>query len=261
MKIARARGQSRDARLARRQLVDQQAQIAAAGAELVRLQREIAAAEQRLATGGPTILEVNEQLLISALRAHGEVDAALEALGVVTRSAEIDTLTELPNRVRLRDRFAQAMATARRRRTRLALLFIDLDGFKQINDTLGHAVGDEVLKRAAHCFRSSVRDSDTVSRHGGDEFVVLLNEVSHASDAARIAVKLIEALGAPFALGEHVLRMSASIGISVYPEDGEDFCTLIDRADAAMYRAKRQGPGDHAFSARIAADTARQPDC
>ena len=131
--------------------------------------------------------------------------------------------------------------------TRFALLFLDLDNFKEINDTLGHAVGDQALKRAADCLVSSIRGADSVSRHGGDEFLILLTEMSQASDVVRIAQKVMRALGTPVRVGDQVLRLTASIGISIYPEDGEDATTLIDLADAAMYRAKRKGPGGFAF--------------
>jgi diguanylate cyclase (GGDEF)-like protein len=211
---------------------------ARAARKLTRLQRSITAAR---------LVEANEQLVLAALRAQADAHAATQALRDLSRSTGLDALTSLPNRVLLLDRFAQAIAVARRHRGRLALLFLDLDNFKQINDTLGHAAGDQVLKRVAQCLASAVRDADTVSRYGGDEFVVLLAEVARPSDAALIADKLLAALGVPTRLGDHVLRLAASIGISIYPEDGEDADTLIDRADRAMFRAKRQGLGSFAF--------------
>jgi diguanylate cyclase (GGDEF)-like protein len=142
---------------------------------------------------------------------------------------------------------AYGIASARRHRSRLAVLFLDLDHFKQINDTLGHAVGDEALKTAAQCLRSAVRDVDTVSRYGGDEFLILLAEVSQASDAHLVADKMITSLGAAHTVGAHVVRLGASIGISIYPDDGEDAATLIDRADAAMYLAKKYEFGSVVF--------------
>jgi diguanylate cyclase (GGDEF)-like protein len=189
------------------------------------------------------LVEANERLVIAALRAQTDAETAARALKEAARLAERDALTELPNRVLLLDRFAHAIANAKRHGGRLALLFLDIDNFKQINDSLGHAVGDQVLKLAAHCLVSSIRGVDTVSRHGGDEFLILLTEVSQASDAVLVADKVVAALAAPSLVGEHVLRLAASIGISIYPDDGEDADTLIDRADAAMYRAKRQGLG------------------
>jgi diguanylate cyclase len=226
-----------------------EARIEQAQAQLTRLQSKIAEAEHRLGDSHATqlVVDANEQLVVSSLQAQTEVEAAERALEDVSRSAEHDVLTELPNRLLLLDRFAQAITAARRHGTMLALLFLDLNNFKQINDTLGHAVGDEVLRRAAQCLASSVRDADTVSRHGGDEFLILLAEVAEASDAILVAEKVIAALGVPQRVGDHVLRLTASIGLSVYPEDGTDADTLIAHADAAMYRAKRHGLGSFVF--------------
>jgi diguanylate cyclase len=223
--------------------------IEQAQAHLKRLQSRIADAEHRLAGSHATqlVVEANEQLVVRSLQAQTDAEAAERALENVSRSAEHDVLTEPPNRLLLLDRFAQAIAAARRHGTMLALMFLGLNDFKQINDTLGHAVGDEVLRRAAQCLASSVRAADTVSRHGGDEFVILLAEVAEASDAILVAEKIIAALGAPHRVGDHVLRLTASIGISVYPEDGADADTLLAHADAAMYRAKRHGLGSFVF--------------
>jgi len=193
------------------------------------------------------LIEANEQLVMTALRAQADAEAATHELEVLSRSSQLDALTDLPNRQSLLSRFTYAIAIARRTGTQLALLFIDLNNFKQINDTLGHAVGDQILRLAAQRLGTTVRQSDTVSRHGGDEFLILLTDVSHPNDVVQIAVKLIAALGRPARVGEHVLRLTASIGISLFPHDGEDTETLIHRADAAMYRAKRNGEGGFAF--------------
>ena len=193
------------------------------------------------------LVAVNEHLVVTALRAQSAAEAATHALKVLSRSSALDSLTDLPNRQSLLSRFNYAIAIARRTGTQLALLFLDLNNFKQINDMLGHAVGDQVLRLAANRLAAAVRESDTVSRHGGDEFLILLTDVSHASDVVQIASNLISALGRPARVGEHVLRLTASIGISLFPRDGEDTETLIHRADAAMYRAKRQGDGGFAF--------------
>lgn len=155
--------------------------------------------------------------------------------------AQHDFLTNLPNRVLLNDRVAQAIALARRRGAHLALLFLDLDNFKHINDSLGHAVGDKLLQSVADRLCGSVRNSDTVSRQGGDEFVVLVTEDKFAENAALVADKILLALAAPHLIGEHELHVTTSIGISVYPEDGEDAETLLKNADAAMYSAKDKG--------------------
>jgi diguanylate cyclase (GGDEF)-like protein len=193
------------------------------------------------------LVEANEQLIVAALRAQGDAEAAAAASLRLSRAAELDALTELPNRVLLLDRLAQAIMFAKRQNTRLALLFLDLDNFKRINDTLGHAVGDQALKVAGRRLASAIRGADTVSRHGGDEFLILLSAVSQASDAVVIARKIAAELGAPARVGSHVLRLTASIGISLYPDDGDDADTLINRADAAMYRAKKSGLSGFAF--------------
>jgi len=235
-----------------RALAALQREIEQARADLARLRTDVAAAQDQFGSRqAAQILEANEQLVLSAMRAQMEADTAAEgaaeALRQASRSAELDALTGLPNRVLLRDRLAQAISGAKRRNVRSALLFVDLNNFKQINDTLGHAAGDQVLKFAASRLASSVRAADTVSRHGGDEFVILLAEVGHVDDAVTIADKLATALDVPSPAGDRVVRLSASIGISLYPDDGEDADTLIERADAAMYHAKRHGLRSFAF--------------
>lgn len=225
-----------------------QQQTEEARATLLGLRQDVAEAESlRDAAPSAQLIEANEQLVLSALRAQVKAEAVSRTMDELSLSAGLDTLTNLPNRVRLFDRLAAAIAYAKRHGTLLALLFLDLNAFKQINDTLGHSAGDEVLKLAAHRLASLVREEDTVCRYGGDEFVVLLTEVARPEDAAVVASKVITALGAPSRAASHVLRLSVSIGISVYPEDGQDAETLIDRADAAMYHAKRQGVGSYAF--------------
>ena len=214
---------------------------------LAQLRARLAAATELNADHVADILEANEQLVIAVVQAKTDAEGAMRALMEVSRVAELDGLTQLPNRMLFLDRFTQAIAGKRRRHARMALLFLDLNNFKQINDTLGHAMGDEVLKLAARCMVESVRASDTVSRHGGDEFLILLDEVAQASDAAAIADKINLALARPTPIGEQVLSLTASIGISLYPDDGDDVCTLIDRADAAMYRAKRLGHSHRMF--------------
>ncbi len=222
--------------------------IVEARAELADLRQVIVASGHDLAKpAAAELLQANEQLLISTLRAQSDADAAALALVEVARSAERDDLTELPNRLLFLDRLGHAIAQARRQDTQLALLFVDLDNFKQINDTLGHAVGDEVLKHAARCLTSSIREADTVSRHGGDEFLILLHDLAEACDAALVADKMIAALATPFLIGADTLQLSASIGISLHPRDGDDADTLIAHADAAMYEAKRAGLGHFVF--------------
>ena len=246
--IHQAPDQNESAAGAARELAELNSSIDAARLELARLQHDVEDAESQWGSNhAAQLLEANEHLVLASMRAQAEAESANDALNEVSRSAELDGLTTLPNRVLLLDRFAHAIAIARRRKSKLALLFVDLDNFKQINDTLGHSVGDDVLKLVADCLTASVREADTVSRHGGDEFLILLTEVAQPADAARVADKVIAALDACTAAGGHAINISASIGISVYPDDGEDANTLIDRADAAMYRAKRHGKGGFAF--------------
>jgi diguanylate cyclase (GGDEF)-like protein len=147
----------------------------------------------------------------------------------------------------LKDRLAQAIAMALRNQHQLAVLFLDLDGFKHINDSLGHSVGDKLLQAVATRLSSCVRKSDTVSRQGGDEFVILLPEVTHAADAAISAAKIIAELKKTFCIGEQNLSVTVSIGISTYPDNGSDPETLIKNADTAMYDAKQRGHDNYQF--------------
>jgi diguanylate cyclase (GGDEF)-like protein len=155
--------------------------------------------------------------------------------------AERDFLTGLPNRALLTDRLAQSIALAQRHAKKVALMYLDLDNFKDINDSLGHTVGDQLLQSAAKRLEACVRHSDTVSRQGGDEFVVLLSEIEAAQDANLAAAKLLKAMAEPHLIGDHRLNVTLSIGISLYPDDGEDIEALLTKADTAMYHAKRGG--------------------
>lgn len=161
--------------------------------------------------------------------------------------AQHDVLTDLPNRLLLNDRLTQAISLARRNQNQVAVLFLDLDGFKHINDSLGHSIGDKLLQSVAARLSACVRKSDTVSRLGGDEFVILLSEVEHAADAAISAAKTITEVKRVHSIGEHRLHVTASIGMSTYPEDGEDADTLIKNADTAMYHAKEYGRDNYQF--------------
>jgi diguanylate cyclase (GGDEF)-like protein len=185
----------------------------------------------------------NEQLVRAALQVQHIVESAVGKLEELARLSGHDPLTNIPNRMLMLDRLINAIALARRHKARIAVLFIDLDCFKQINDTMGHGVGDEVLQLVAQRLQLAIRASDTISRHGGDEFLALLPEIGHLADAGRIAEKLLAALSAPVQIGGFALRLSASIGISMYPDDGDDPHTLIDRADLAMYRTKQRVRG------------------
>lgn len=164
--------------------------------------------------------------------------------------AHHDALTQLPNRFLLNDRIAQAIEATQRNSHRLSVLFLDLDGFKKINDSLGHATGDAVLQSAARRLISCVRAVDTVSRLGGDEFVVLLQDCIDAGAAAAVAEKILLAMALPHSVNELVLQVTTSIGISLYPENGCDAQSLVKSADAAMYEAKKSGRNNYKFSTR-----------
>ena len=161
--------------------------------------------------------------------------------------AQHDFLTNLPNRVLLNDRIAQAITLANRHHTQFALLFLDLDNFKHINDSLGHATGDKLLQSVTQRLKDCVRESDTVSRQGGDEFVILLAENKNSNDAAVSAQKILDELKAAHHVGKHQLHISTSIGISVYPADGLDAETLLKNSDTAMYFAKDKGRNNYQF--------------
>lgn len=155
--------------------------------------------------------------------------------------AQHDTLTDLPNRALLTDRLQQALSYAKRDKQRVALMFIDLDRFKPINDSLGHVVGDWLLKQVANRMRECVRDSDTVARVGGDEFVVLLRSIDSTEDAVMVAEKIRNALNKPFDLAQQSLQISCSIGMTLYPEHAKNETEMINFADIAMYQAKQKG--------------------
>ncbi len=176
-----------------------------------------------------------------------DVTAARAMALQIAHSAQHDGLTGLPNRILLNDRISQAIALAPRRGKRLAVLFLDLDGFKHINDSLGHQIGDKLLQSIARRLIGCLRISDTISRQGGDEFVVLLSELDHSDEAAIMAKRILEAVAAAHSIGQHNLHVTASMGLSVYPDDGLDAETLIKNADIAMYQAKENGRQTYEF--------------
>lgn len=189
-------------------------------------------------------------------KANLQLESANEEL---RRRAFIDPLTGLPNRMLFEDRLLHAMqrydrdddSRARREPCKLAVLFVDLDGFKPINDMLGHAVGDEVLKEASRRLRTATRDSDTVARIGGDEFVLLAEDVSDVADCASLANRVIQVLAQPLEVQGHQVTLSGSVGVALYPEHG-DRMKLVQNADAAMYTAKRAGGNTYAlFESRM----------
>jgi diguanylate cyclase (GGDEF)-like protein/PAS domain S-box-containing protein len=191
---------------------------------------------------------------------NGQVTGAVMVFRDVTQAralalrtsylAQHDQLSGLANRTLVNDRLSHAITVAERHRGKLAVLFIDIDRFKQINDSVGHAVGDHLLQSVAQRLLACVRHSDTVGRLGGDEFVVILSEVSHSADAAVSADKILAALGRPYSIDMHDVQITASIGIATYPDDALDADTLLRHADAAMYHAKDGGRNQHHFYER-----------
>ncbi len=179
--------------------------------------------------------------------AFEDVTSRKEAEERIQALAHHDHLTGLPNRLLLRDRFSLAMKARKRTGRAMGFMFLDLDHFKRVNDSLGHRAGDELLVAVVERLRHVLREGDTISRQGGDEFVVLVNEIDSPDDVARIAEKIIGALQDPIEIGDWSLTTTASIGIAMVPQDGDDFDALLQRADTAMYRAKEQGRGSYAF--------------
>jgi diguanylate cyclase (GGDEF)-like protein/PAS domain S-box-containing protein len=165
----------------------------------------------------------------------------------IRRMAHFDSLTNLPNRILLMDRLEQALAISQRNHSKTSVIFMDLDHFKEINDNLGHHVGDMLLQQVAERIRNALREVDTVSRLGGDEFVMVLPELRHTEDAITIAQKLLRALDEDFFISGDKLRISPSLGISIFPDHADDASTLIRIADKAMYHAKQAGRNTYRF--------------
>ena len=222
-------------------LQDLKRQNDAISAALLNARTELAEVRAELDRHKATSLlrEVNEQLVLSLIAANVHADEITQASTELRHLARTDQLTGLANRTCLFDRLAQAICHARRHGEVAALVYLDLNNFKQINDTFGHAVGDRVLVATASCIAATVRACDTVCRYGGDEFLVLLSEVHQATEITLVVEKIEAALALPKSIGDQVFELSASCGVSIFPEDGTDAETLINCADAAMYRTKR----------------------
>jgi diguanylate cyclase (GGDEF)-like protein/PAS domain S-box-containing protein len=185
--------------------------------------------------------------VIGAVIVFRDVSAARAIALQMAYTAHHDAVTALPNRHLFSDRVTQSIALARRQKRSMAVIFLDLDRFKYINDSLGHATGDKLLHSVAQRLLANVRGSDTVSRQGGDEFVILLSEITNPEDAATSAKKMLLAVSAPHSIEGHNVHVDGSIGISVYPQDGVDTETLIKNADTAMYHAKEKGRNNFQF--------------
>jgi len=201
----------------------------------------------------PVFIRINtirnqEGKVVSFVGVMSDITERKEKEELLTKLAYRDPLTQLPNRLLLQDRLAQAMNQADREREELAVLFLDLDGFKSINDSLGHDIGDLMLQEVAKRLQNLIRSGDTVSRLGGDEFIVLLTEMTSEENVAEVALKMTHRLSEPYTLNGKVLRGSASIGIALYPQDSIDADMLIKKADLAMYKAKKEGKNKYAFS-------------
>jgi len=201
--------------------------------------RSLAATIVGLAFGATSLLIGLAAYLIR--RIFRDASTARATALAIAHTAEHDFLTGLPNRMLLNDRIGQAIAVARRHQNKVAVMFLDLDNFKHINDSLGHQAGDQLLQSVAKRLVACVRGEDTVSRQGGDEFVALLSEVHQPEDAAVIAQKMLQTVARTHAIDQHELRVTASIGVSIYPDDGTDAETIVKNADTAMYQAKENG--------------------
>jgi len=207
--------------------------------------------EQRVVERTSQLVATNEQL-------QAEIFERMQAEQRIWHVAHHDALTGLPNRSLLLDRLNQALTQAGRSDHRLAVMFLDLDRFKSVNDTLGHHIGDQLLKHVAMRLREAVRAVDTVSRLGGDEFVVVLHEIQTPDDALRVAEKIIEALAPAMLVDDHQLHATPSIGISIYPDDGDEAYALMKNADTAMYHAKANGRNTFKFfTAKMNEETRR----
>jgi len=232
--------------LAREQAADLRQEAADLRDEVADQREEIMRVEaERRAHGETHLREANEHLVVAAIHSQTMTEVAEHATLQMSLKAERDFLTGLPNRALLADRLAQSITLAQRHGTRVVLMYLDLDNFKDINDSLGHSVGDQLLQSIAKRLERCLRHSDTVSRHGGDEFVVLLGEVRALQDVDLAAEKLIKAMAEPHLIGSHRLNVTLSIGISLYPDDGDAADAILTNADTAMYHAKRGGRNNY----------------
>src|SRR5476649_1723095 len=209
-----------------------------------------------LASGAKDFISKPLDLMEAKTRIHNMLEVRLlyKQLEHSNRALESlalhDALTGLPNRRLLMDRLSLAIAHARRNKCAMAVMYLDLDGFKQINDTLGHGAGDTLLGMVAARLVAAVRQEDTVARLGGDEFVIALWELSHADDAAKLASKVIQAVSQPFSIQGRGMSVTVSVGVGIYPAHGEEVETLMKSADLALYEAKRTGKNDYRIAAR-----------
>ena len=179
--------------------------------------------------------------VVNRIGIFSDVTESRAAQDAVKHQAHHDFLTNLPNRLLFTDRFGQQLAQARRNDAKFAVIYLDLDGFKGVNDRLGHAMGDELLVAVAQRLTALVREVDTVSRFGGDEFAVLMCDVSQNHDVVTLADKMLTTLGQPYLLKNHTITVTASLGLAIYPFHGQDMETLVNAADEALLQAKEEG--------------------
>ncbi|KAF4530521.1 hypothetical protein B566_EDAN018648, partial [Ephemera danica] len=220
--------------------------------DVTELQREQARAQWQVAAVVLTLLGLLYLFLLTLVRRSDRVLARHDAERTereaqMAHLAHHDELTRLPNRAGFNARLTEALDLAKRHQHSVAVMFIDLDRFKVVNDSLGHGAGDQLLKTVAERIRHMLRSSDLLFRMGGDEFTVILPQVSSAEDAAHAAQRICAAVASPLSIQEHDVSVAASVGIALFPEDGRDVETLVKNADAAMYSAKKVGAGMHAF--------------
>ena len=195
----------------------------------------------------PFLLPYEQNLIDTIARDLGRWYERKEAKQRIIQMATHDALTGLPNRLLLQDRIEQALVQDARNQRQIAVLFIDLDHFKTINDSLGHEIGDFLLKAVAERLLACVRNEDTVARQGGDEFIVVLNSIGESLDAAKVAQKILDSLGQPYHIHENELHIGGSIGIAIFPEDGTNAEALLKNSDIAMYYAKENGRNNYQF--------------
>jgi diguanylate cyclase (GGDEF)-like protein len=231
----------------------------ASGAAQEDINAKLRQANEQLVMTSVKLQQANEELVIASVK----MQAMAEQLKKSIHLASHDFLTDLPNRMQLFDRITQAIAWAKRHQSKFAVLFLDLDRFKIINDTLGHTIGDRLLQSVAERLMSIIRSSDTASRQGGDEFILVLSEVNCREVLALKVDEIRHIISAPYSIAGHELRIGVTIGVSIFPDDGDSAEILIRNADAAMYCAKENGRDQFQFfrSEMHIPDSQHAPDC
>jgi len=223
--------------------------------------------EEKFIKADGTVIDVEVQSTEIVFDGESAIQVALRdvtgrkaAADEIMSLAFYDALTGLPNRRLFRDRLQQELKKARRTGNSVALLFIDLDGFKEVNDRFGHAIGDLLLIESAQRIRACVREADTTARLGGDEFIVLVADLTDANDVERVAQAVVEVLAMPFRFGEATVAISGSVGVTLYPGDADDSDTLIRNADQAMYAAKQRGRARYRYFRTPSGGTREEPE-